>query len=77
MKKIHRLILMTGILLLSLGSIAQPPPPPGNPASDVVGGNAPVGAPIGSGTVILITLAAAYAIRKVYVMRTAQVSEVK
>jgi len=70
MKKIYNLVLVTGMLLLSLGAVSQPPPPPGNPSSDVVGGNAPVGAPVGSGTIILITLAAAYAGRKAYQLHT-------
>jgi len=70
MKKIYSLILVTGFLLLSLGAISQPPPPPSNP-SDINGnGNAPVGspgAPVGSGTLILLTLAAVYAGKKVQI----------
>ena len=57
----------------------NPPPHPhqatdtGNPdPGDGTGGPpvGPGGAPIGNGTFILLTLAAAYAGRKVYVMRT-------
>ena len=55
---------------------AQVPPLPGNTPDKPADGNqvggpgSPAGAPIGNGTLILLTLAAAYAGRKVYVMRT-------
>ena len=58
--------------MLSLGAESQPPPPPSNPST--TGGNAPVGsssAPTGNGTLILFVLAAAYAGRKVYLLRPA------
>lgn len=58
--------------MLSLGAESQPPPPPSNPST--TGGNAPVGsssAPTGNGTLILFVLAAAYASRKVYLLRPA------
>ena len=54
----------------------NPPPHPhqaqgvGNPDPGDGPGGPPVGAPIGNGTIILFTLAMAYAGRKVYVMRT-------
>lgn len=70
MKKI--LIIAAIALGLSFSSIvtAQAPPHPGggNPPGS---GNTPVGgaAPIENGTFILITLALAYAGRKVYVLR--------
>jgi hypothetical protein len=73
MKKIYSIALITGFLLLSLGAISQPPPPPNNP-KDAAPGNAPVGttAPVGSGTLLLIGLAAAYAGRKMYVMHASE-----
>ncbi len=64
MKKI---ILLT--VFAAIGSFAlfsqTPPPPPDNPSN---GGNGPVGggAPVGSGIVILIAMAAGYAGKKVY-----------
>ena len=69
MKKIHSLVLLSGFLLLSLGVLAQAPPP--TPPSDatnggtngVVGGTGG-GAPVGNGTFILFALAAAYGIKK-------------
>ena len=53
---------------------AQKPPHPndgGNPegTGTEVGGGPPAGAPVGNGTFILLTLAVAYAGRKVYVMQ--------
>ncbi|MEI6060724.1 MAG: hypothetical protein WCR72_08450 [Bacteroidota bacterium] len=69
MKKTYSLILITGFLLLSLGAISQPPPPQtgnNNFTNAKVGG----GAPIENGSFILLTLAMAYAARKVYVMRS-------
>ncbi len=56
-------------LLFTFGSfvlLAQgPPPPPGDPHggnNDIPGG----GAPVGSGLAIILTLGAAYGVRKVY-----------
>ena len=70
MKKIYSLVLITAFLLLSLGAISQPPPPPTDPST---GGNAPVGttsgAPIGSGTVLLLGMAALYGGRKIYLLQ--------
>ncbi len=68
MKKLFSLVLITGFLLLSLGAISQPPPPPSNPSDPAppVGGSAPVG----SGSLVLLILACAYAGRKVYVLKT-------
>ena len=74
MKKIYSLVLITGFLLLSLGAIAQPPPPPNNPTTS---GNVPVGggAPIGSGTLILLSMAALYGGHKVYALRSTSEEE--
>ena len=54
-------------LFMALGGLdAQPPPPP-----DPGGGDIPIGGtlPIGSGTIILITLGIGYAARKAYQAR--------
>jgi hypothetical protein len=66
-------ILVIAVLLLTapLLIFAQPHPNNGNGAPGA--GNTPVGgsssAPIGNGTFLLLTLAMAYAGRKVYVVR--------
>ena len=73
--------LLTFSLLISIHtvSLAQPPTPPPLPPSAGHGnaGNTPAGggAPIGNGTYILLTLAAAYALRKVYVLRRVTAEE--
>jgi hypothetical protein len=64
---VNRVIVIAGFLLMSIGAISQPPPPPNDPSNPGGGPNAPVGAPIGSGTLLLIGLAAAYAGRKMYI----------
>ena len=61
------------LMFAQTGSPTDPPHPwqptdPAHPGTKV--GDTPAGAPIGNGTFILLTLAAAYAGRKVYVMRT-------
>lgn len=65
MKKINSLVLIIGFLLLSLGAISQPPPPPENPQT-IVSGNNPVGggAPIGNGLFVLLALGVAYGFKK-------------
>ena len=67
------------LAFLTIGSftlLAQGPPPlppssanNGNPSNGPVGD--PGGAPIGNGTLILLTLAAAYTGRKVYTVKVA------
>jgi len=72
MKRTFKILIITAFLALTpLFMFADPPHvgntlPPGGPVGP------PAGAPIGNGTFILLTLAAAYAGRKVYVMRTAE-----
>ena len=73
MKKI--IILLAFMTIGSLNLKAQGPPPSPPATGDNGGSNGYVGgtsggAPIGNGTFILLTLAAAYTSRKVYVMRT-------
>ena len=65
------LILATFLVTAPLFMLAQTPPLPDAPTAGTEVG-APAGAPIGSGTLILLTLAAAYAFRKVYVLRSAK-----
>ena len=76
MKKQFRILaaFLTLALLINIHTVskAQPPTPPPLPPAAGHGnaGNTPAGgAPIGNGTYILLTLAAAYAFRKVYVWR--------
>ncbi len=71
MKKVHKSLVFTlilfGFMALSQISLAQFPPPP--PLGDKGGNNNGVpggGAPIGSGMVLLISLAAGYGAKKVY-----------
>jgi hypothetical protein len=70
------LLLATALLTAPVIDYAQPPHPGGNPGTGgtTVGGTPPAGAPIGNGTFILLTLAAAYAGRKVYIFRNQQVA---
>jgi hypothetical protein len=74
MKKLYNLILITGFLFCNLGAFSQPPPPPPDPSGN---GNIPVGggAPVGSGTLLLIGMAALYGGSKVYTMRSTEESE--
>ena len=79
MKCNFKILVLTAFLAITTSLLsAQRPPhpnqgkPPGTPGNGP-GNNNPVGgAPIGNGTFILLTLAAAYAIGKVYVMRSAK-----
>jgi hypothetical protein len=65
MKKILMLSIVLTISGFSLLAQAPPPPPPGNAGGSggPVGGG---GAPIGSGIVLLITLAAGYGGKKIF-----------
>ena len=73
MKKLLILIIMLTIAAATLNAQGPPPVPPSlannGGTNGFVGGTG--GAPIGNGTFILLTLAAAYAGRKVYVVKTA------
>ena len=74
-KAIQYTILVAFLVLISItGLQAQDPPHPGQTSGGgaVTGGrigDAPAGAPIGSGTIILTLLAAAYGGKKVYNLR--------
>ncbi len=70
--KIVKHIIATAILVLAFSSTnAQTPPPPNGGQTPGEGGNTPVGggAPIGSGLVVLITMAAAYGGKKAWDFR--------
>jgi hypothetical protein len=72
MKKTFKLIVLASLLLcftaISQSSIAQPHPAP--PAEKGSSNNQlPSSAPIGNGTLVLLTLAMAYAGRKAYLER--------
>jgi hypothetical protein len=75
MKPTFKILIIAAFLAISpLLSYAQPPhvgdtPPTGDPVG-------PAGAPIGNGTLILLTLAAAYAVKKVYDLRAVKEEEV-
>jgi hypothetical protein len=70
MKLNFKTILIAAFLVTApLFMLAQTPPLPDTPQEGTEVG-APAGAPIGNGTFILITLAAAYALRKGYEVRT-------
>jgi len=72
MKHLIKIMIFAAFVLTApLFIMAQEPPHPNGGAAPG-DENVPVGggAPIGSGTLILITLAAAYSGRKVYVMHT-------
>ena len=67
MKKKFILLMFVSILVWESPLKSQVPPPPANHES----GGGPVGgsAPIGDGTLLLIFLVAAYASRKIYLIR--------
>jgi len=70
MRKIIQYGCLTAFLVFSnyIRLNAQPPLPPSNEETgDRIG--AAAGAPVGSGTFILLTLAVAYGARKVYTLR--------
>jgi hypothetical protein len=69
MKKI---LAITAVLMISgFSLLAQaPPPPPNDPSNGGTGGPVGGGAPIGSGVVLLIAMAAGYGGKKVYDLRT-------
>jgi hypothetical protein len=78
MEKIFILLAFLTIGIISL--MAQAPPPPPESATNsgtngFVGGPAAPSAPVGSGTFILLALAAAYGGRKVYNMKAAESQE--
>jgi hypothetical protein len=78
MKHNFKILLIATLLITApIFMLAQNPPlPDDTPVEGTEVGGAPAGAPIGNGTVILLTLAAAYGFRKVYVFRnTAEEAE--
>jgi len=71
MKKALKYSLLTAFLVFSsvISVNAQPHAGQQNDGGAVSGGRIGAGAPVGNGTLILLTLAVAYASRKVYVAR--------
>jgi polyferredoxin len=71
MKHIFKTVIIAAFLTLApLLLFSQLPPHPGDgkpPTGDPVG---EAGAPVGNGTFILFTFALAYAVRKIYVVRS-------
>jgi len=80
MKRSFKILIITALMAIApVLLMSQTPPHPGDGTGGdptnggtTVGGNPPAGAPVGNGTLILLTLAAAYAGRKVYVMQSAE-----
>jgi hypothetical protein len=66
------LLVIAPLLMFAQGPPTDPPHPGGDPTT---GGGTPVGASVGDGVFILLTLAVAYAGRKWYVMRTKTAEE--
>ncbi len=74
------ILLLTVLITLSITLMAQAPPPPpstGNSGgtNGFVGGPTGSGAPVGSGTLFLLSLASLYGCKKAYSMRTRLVQE--
>lgn len=75
MKRNIKTFLIAALLIIApLFMFGQMPPLPGDtpPDGTEVGG---AGAPIGNGTFILLTLAAAFAVRKTYALRKEKAGE--
>ena len=68
---ITALMAITPVLIFAQTGNNNEPPHPTDPTKvgTPVNGGPPAGAPVGNGTFILLTLAVAYAGRKVYVMQ--------
>jgi hypothetical protein len=73
-KKVLILILFI-LVLLPLGSLMAAPPPPPPPPGPSSGHVFIGGAPIGSGLVLLVSLALGYGLRKYYNARKRRISE--
>jgi hypothetical protein len=72
MKKVLQYSFLTAFLVFSTAISLNAQPHAGSQSTGSVSGDrigAAAGAPVGNGTLILLTLAVAYAGRKVYVMR--------
>jgi hypothetical protein len=71
MKKVLQYSFLTAFLVFSttVSLNAQPHAGQQNGGGPVVGGRIGAGAPVGNGTLILLTLAVAYASRKAYNLR--------
>ena len=75
-RNLKTLVIAALLIAAPLFMFAQLPPLPGDvpPEGTEVGGTG-AGAPVGNGTFILLTLAAAFAIRKTYLLRDVKEEE--
>jgi hypothetical protein len=69
------IVLILAIAFASLGTLSAQPHPGEQEGGGVTGGRIGQGAPVGNGSFILLTLAMAYAGRKLYQGRTAEEEE--
>jgi len=75
-RNLKTLVIAALLIAAPLFMFAQLPPLPGDtPAEGTEVGGPGVGAPVGNGTFILLTLAAAFAIRKAYLLRDVKEEE--
>ncbi len=72
MKQIIKTVIVVLLFSVPFGLLAQAPPPPDDLATGGGAGQFPNGgnAPIGSGTVVLLTLGAVYGGKKIYDFNT-------
>jgi hypothetical protein len=68
-KQMFALILLGFMAIIQISQAQAPPPPPGTKGGETNGVPGGGGAPIGSGIVLLITLAAGYGGKKVFEAR--------
>ncbi|PKP29982.1 MAG: hypothetical protein CVT99_15250 [Bacteroidetes bacterium HGW-Bacteroidetes-16] len=75
-KKIYFALLVASLLLFPLISMAETTGP-GNPPGEPGGGDVPIGggAPIGGGSLVLMGMAAAYGVRKLYLIKQERLEE--
>ena len=67
--RIYKTLTIIGLIIISTGIYAQVPPPPPGGGHGGTGNQEGGGAPIGSGMVLLISLAVGYSGKKVYDVR--------
>lgn len=67
--RIYKTLVIIGLNMFSIGAFAQVPPPPPGGGHGESGNQEGGGAPIGSGIGILLSMGAAYGVRKIYIFR--------
>ena len=80
MKTIKKIFVLATLILFFVPLtqvMSQPPPPPGGGTGGAGSGDKPIGggAPIGSGSLILLGMAMAYGGRKLYKLRSENIEE--